>query len=178
MLPVVIDLPTSICQGTGAVLSAYAYMEWRIFIVLITLLDIDDAEGRVVFAYSSPKERLKTIRTLFARVGVRPPISIKRLIVEVDNCTLIRNQLAHGIWAVRGGDIVLQTTRDVTEVEGEIQRHDFLPNAIDVSGTYFQERRAEVLRVVGKIEEILAAAKRVQSARRAEMIARWKKTDQ
>jgi hypothetical protein len=170
-IPSVIDLPDSILKGIGMVLSAFAYMESRLSVVLYTLLGLDQPEGRIAFGYANPNARLKVIRLLLEWNGIQSPVEYAPLVTKIDECSAVRDQLAHGMWGQAGDKIVLQTVRGHTDIEGLRLRHDFLPATIDVSGDYFKVQRAAILDAVKQIDQILETAKAAHEARRAAIIA-------
>jgi hypothetical protein len=91
MLPVVIDLPQHILDGIGKILSLHAYMEWRLSLVIYSLLDIDLPEGRIAWAYHAPLSRAKVIQSLFEWNGA--PTNLKTIIKSIQEVGVVRDHL-------------------------------------------------------------------------------------
>jgi hypothetical protein len=125
-------------QGIGKVIVAYAFLEWRVTVLVFTLMVIDHPEGRVAFRNQSAFERFKLVKSLLALRGIQYENS-NDLGAEIEESTTLRNQLAHGIWSLRDEKINLRLTKESFETdEGQINRA-FMPQMAILPDDYFEQ---------------------------------------
>jgi hypothetical protein len=137
--PVVTELPQWMIDGIGRVTVAQAFLEWRVTVLVFDLLMIDHPEGRVTLKDQSAFERFKTVKSLLNLRGITSTVDVSALSALIDKCTTCRNQLAHGIWSLKDGEIKLRVTRDsYTTEEGQINR-TFMPEMVPIPRDHFTQ---------------------------------------
>jgi hypothetical protein len=121
--PVEIDLPPSVYKGIGKIISIHALLENVVSDLVFLLMKVNAAEGRTAFAYRSAGEQFKLVRKLLDLRGISvQEFNLNAITDQIDDCCMMRDQLAHGIWVKKDGVLGLRVTKGTIRTPGRSAR--------------------------------------------------------
>ncbi len=134
------ELPAHIRRGIGQVCSAHAVLELTMEQILSDTLRLDYGLGRLSLPNEGPLAQFKIAKRLFNYWDFKPSISIATIYKELEDCAIIRNELAHGIWFKFSGNYyVREIVGDYKDDDaGQISRA-LLPTSKPVDAHYCYE---------------------------------------
>jgi hypothetical protein len=167
---IITDLPPSLYDGIGKIVSAHAVLEDRVSQLLFGLMEIDESIGRTSLAYRAAIERFKTAKTLIDFHGLAIVTPLNRLEDQIKDCCDLRDQFAHGVWIEgKNGELAVRLTRGTYETpEGKADRR-FVPEGKIISDdTYWDRSRTVILSTVRGVNDLIDEVKDLLQSRRAQ----------
>lgn len=158
--PAVIDLPLSLYKGIGKIISAHAMLENVTSDLVFILMKVSAAEGRTAFEYRSASVQFKLIRKLLDLRGiVVTDYNLNAMTDQIDDCCMIRDQLAHGIWVRKDGRLGLRLTKGAFESEDGHRSRAITPQGMFVSNEYYDEARDMIINTIAVVQHFTSAVK-------------------
>lgn len=158
MFPIITDLPSPVYEGIGKVVSAHAFLETQVTELLFELSKIDYPIGRVTLKYQAASERFKTIRKLLVLHGFSPPeLKLNELSKQIEACCRARDELSHGVWVrVSDAKLALRLTKGDYETEDGTADRTFIPQAVGVPDTHYEQVRKTILVTAHAVDRLKA----------------------
>lgn len=169
MFPIVTELPSSVYEGIGKVVSAHAFLETQVTELLFELSKIDYPIGRVTLKYQAASERFKTVKKLLVLHGFSPPdLNLKELFKQIEICCKVRDELSHGVWVKTPQDrLALRLTKGDYETEDGLADRSFIPQAVALPDTHYDQARSIILLTAQAIARLKAESVAFLEAQRA-----------
>ncbi|QWG10838.1 hypothetical protein KMZ29_13660 [Bradyrhizobium sediminis] len=158
MFPIITDLPPSVYEGIGKVVSAHAFLETQVTELLFELSKIDYPIGRVTLKYQAASERFKTVKKLLVLHGFSPPeLNLNELFKQIETCCRVRDELSHGVWVqTPQGKLALRLTKGDYETEDGIADRSFIPQANEIPDTHYDQARNIILLTANAVARLKA----------------------
>src|SRR5689334_21042598 len=111
-MPLTLDIPGSFCREIGRIMVNHACIECRLRHIAYDVLGLDPKQGRLAVKEGRTHERLTLIEDLLGLRRLTVPTKMGPLKAKLQQLTVQRDQLAHGIWGrPENGDLHLRITR-------------------------------------------------------------------
>lgn len=149
------DVPAHLARKIGQIIVRYAYLDYRLKLVIWKLSNVDSETGRLAIRDPRALDKLELIRDLFHHLG-RPLDEgkfqeVKKVLCEVEQ---FRDLLAHGVWTEHEGQWAVVkfrgkiTAPDLQPIE---KKREFKPEAFTATVSGLAETLATIDSVLAAV---------------------------